>query len=411
MGNSIEVSQTNQRGVPYNAMRIRQGCTVISFVAIRTSEHIDSMKNNDTPGAQDNAGRSSPALTPFEIQSARPLPPEAKRTVESGRDTVRKILDREDHRLMVVVGPCTIHDPAAGLEYAQRLKNLAQEVGSTLFLVMRVFLEKSLAATGWKGYINDPDLNESFNITKGLKKARSFLGDVNKLGVPMATEAVSPLLQQYYGDLITWTIFGVHSIESQVHREIASGLPTPVAFKNGVDGKLESAINAIRTTGQGHRFVTVDNHGHPCVVHTHGNRHGHLVLRGGKGFPNYDSINVQNAEQAMRLAGLRESIVVDCSHANSYGRPELQRAVLANVIDQIHAGNRSLIGVMLESNLLSGKQQIPSNRRQLTYGRSITDPCMDWATTEAVLREAAQSLRTVLRNRLNNAPPQRLPPT
>lgn len=369
------------------------------------------MTDHGIAGALGCVGQSSPALTPFEIQSARPLPPEAVRTVENGRETVRKILDREDHRLMVVVGPCTIHDPAAGLDYAQRLKKLAQEVDSTLFLVMRVFLEKSLTATGWKGYVNDPDLNESFNITKGLKKARTFLCDVNKLGIPMATEAVSPLLQQYYGDLITWTVFGVHSIESQVHREIASGLPTPVAFKNGIDGKLDSAINAIRATGQKHRFVTVDNHGHPCMIHTQGNPHGHLVLRGGKGFPNYDSINVRNAEQAMRAAGLRENIVVDCSHANSYGRHELQRAVLANVIDQIHAGNRSLIGVMLESNLLAGKQQIPANRRQLTYGCSITDPCIDWATTESVIREAAQSLRTDLKNRLASTVPQRLPPT
>ena len=369
------------------------------------------MPHHNSSGAMDNAGRICPAATPFEVQSARPLAPEAVRSVENARETVRGILDRTDHRLMVVIGPCTIHDPVAGLEYAQRLKNMADEVSSTLFLVMRVFLEKSLTATGWKGYINDPDLNESFNITKGLKKARTFLRDVNKLGLPMATEAVSPLLQQYYGDLITWTVFGVHSVESQIHREIASGLPTPVAFKNGVDGKLDSAINAIRATAQGHRFVTIDNHGYPCVVHTQGNRHGHLVLRGGKGSPNYDRINVQNAECAMRSAGLPESIVVDCSHANSYGRPELQGAVLANVINQIHTGNRSLIGVMLESNLLAGKQQIPANRRQLTYGCSITDPCIDWETTETVIREAAQSLRTALKSRLKSTAPQKLPPT
>ena len=312
---------------------------------------------------------------------------------------------------MVVVGPCTIHDPVAGLEYAQRLRNLADEVSSTLFLVMRAFLEKSLTTTGWKGYINDPDLNESFDITKGLKKARTFLRDVNKLGLPMATEAVSPLLQQYYGDLITWTIFGVHSIESQIHREIASALATPVAFKNGIDGKLDSAINAIRATAQRHRFVTIDNHGHPCVVHTQGNHHGHLVLRGGKGSPNYDPVNVRNAEHALRAAGLPENIVVDCSHANSYGRPELQEAVLANVTNQIQKGNRSLVGVMLESNLLAGKQPIPSNRRQLTYGCSITDPCIDWKTTETVIRDAAQSLRAVLKSRRNSALPQRLPPT
>lgn len=357
-----------------------------------------------------NTSRSETAITPIEVQSATPLPLEAARTVENARDVVRSILDRTDHRLMIVVGPCTIHDPAAGLDYARRLKVLADEVSPTLFLVMRAFLEKSLAITGWKGFINDPDLNDSFNIAKGLKKARAFLREVNEIGLPTATEAVSPVLQQYYGDLISWTVFGVHSIESQIHREIASGLPTPVAFKNGVDGRLDSAINAIRATGNGHRFVMIDSHGFPCVVHTPGNRHGHLVLRGGRDSPNYDRINVQNAERAMRTSGLPENIVVDCSHANSYGRPELQRAVLANVTHQIQTGNRSLVGVMLESNLLAGKQQIPANRRQLTYGRSITDPCMDWKNTEETIREAARSLGPVLKSRLESRASERLPP-
>lgn len=348
-----------------------------------------------------NNRRRESAITPCEIQSAAPLPPEAARTVEDSRGVVKKILDRADHRLMVVVGPCTIHDPAAGLDYAKHLKALADEVSHSLFLVMRVFLEKSLAATGWKGFINDPDLNESFNIAKGLKKARAFLRNVNELGLPMATEAVSPVLQQYYGDLISWTIFGVHSIDSQIHREIASGLPTPVAFKNGVDGRLDSAINALQVAGKEHRFVAIDSHGHPCVINTLGNRYGQLVLRGGREHPNYDRISVQNAERAMRAAGVPEDIVVDCSHANSYGRPELQRAVLANVIHQIQTGNRSLVGVMLESNLLADKQEIPANRKQLTYGCSITDPCMDWKTTEDVIRKAAQSLRTVLKSRVS----------
>lgn len=330
--------------------------------------------------------------------------------VGASRETVRRILDRADHRLMVVVGPCTIHDPVAGLDYARRLKKLADEVSSTLFLVMRVFLEKSLTTKGWKGYINDPDLNESFDINKGLKKARTFLHKVNEIGLPVATEAVSPLSQQYYGDLITWTIIGVRSIESQTHREMASGLPTPVAFKNGTNGSLDNAINAILATRLPHRFVTVDNHGHPCTAHTIGNHYGHLVLRGGDGKPNYDAASVQNAERAMRSAGLLDSIVVDCSHANSFGKPELQASVLANVIGQIHAGNRSLIGVMLESNLLAGNQRIADSRRLLDYGRSITDPCIDWKTTESVLRSAAQSLQTALEKRTNRTLPQRLPP-
>lgn len=330
--------------------------------------------------------------------------------VGASRETVRRILDRADHRLMVVVGPCTIHDPVAGLDYARRLKKLADEVSSTLFLVMRVFLEKSLTTKGWKGYINDPDLNESFDINKGLKKARTFLHKVNEIGLPVATEAVSPLSQQYYGDLITWTIIGVRSIESQTHREMASGLPTPVAFKNGTNGNLDNAINAILATRLPHRFVTVDNHGHPCMAHTIGNHYEHLVLRGGDGRPNYDPASVQNAERAMRSAGLLDNIVVDCSHANSFGKPELQASVLANVIGQIHAGNRSLIGVMLESNLLAGNQRIADSRRLLDYGRSITDPCIDWKTTEAVIRSAAQSLQTALEKRANRAVPQRLPP-
>jgi 3-deoxy-7-phosphoheptulonate synthase len=357
-----------------------------------------------------SASRPESAITPIDVQNELPLTPEAAQAVENSREAVRRILDRADHRLLVVVGPCTIHDPVAGLDYARRLKKLADEVSSTLLVVMRVFLEKSLTTRGWKGYVNDPDLNESFDINKGLKKARTFLRNVNKIGLPIATEAVSPLSQQYYGDLITWTIIGVRSIESQTHREIASGLPTPVAFKNGTNGSLDNAINAIAATRLRHRFVTVDSHGHPCMIHTAGNPYGHLVLRGGDGRPNYDPASVQNAERAMRMAGLLDNIVVDCSHANSFGKPELQASVLANVIGQIPAGNRSLIGVMLESNLLAGNQKISEDRRQLAYGRSITDPCIDWETTETVIRGAAQALRTVLEKRINRPAPQRLPP-
>jgi len=357
-----------------------------------------------------SASQTWSALSPFDIQNSLPLSPEVQRTVEASRGAVRSILDRTDHRLLVVVGPCTIHDPVSGLDYARRLKKLADEVSSTLFVVMRVFLEKSLTTTGWKGYVNDPDLDESFNIIKGLTKARSFLHAVNKLGLPVATEAVSPLSLEYYGDMVTWTVIGVHSIESQTHRELASGLPTPVAFKNGTNGSLDHAINAILASKQRHKFVKVDSYGRPCMVQTPGNDYGHLVLRGGGGRPNYDHGSIRKAESAMRMAGLHENLVVDCSHENSYGRPELQASVLANVINQVQAGNRSLVGVMLESNLLAGKQQIPDNRRHLTYGCSITDPCIDWETTETIIRGAARSLNTSLQKRLTRFTSRYLPP-
>jgi len=365
------------------------------------------MRNPLTP-AENSLVRST--ITPLEVLTALPLSIAGAQFVEDSRETLRRILDRSDHRLLVVVGPCTIHDPEAGIDYARRLRNLAEEVCSTLFIVMRVFLEKSLATVGWKGYVNDPDLNDSLDIAKGLHKARNFLLEVTRLGLPVATETVNPLLQQYYGDLITWTVIGVHSTESQNLREVVSGLPTPVGFKNGTNGKLENAINANLSSRQPHKFVTVDNHGRTCVRHTPGNCYGHLVLRGGDGGPNYDPRSVQGAEHALRLAGLAPNLIVDCSHANSFGKPELQASVLSNVMGQILAGNRSLIGVMLESNLLAGKQEISSDRNNLRYGCSITDPCMDWKTTEKVIRGAAQSLSAVLGKRLALAEKSRLPP-
>ncbi|WP_263772249.1 3-deoxy-7-phosphoheptulonate synthase [Propionivibrio soli] len=337
--------------------------------------------------------------SPEEIHERVPLTSEATRTVMAARETLRNILDRRDNRLFVVLGPCSIHDPVAGLDYARRLKKLAEQVSDTLFLVMRVYFEKPRTTTGWKGFINDPDMDDSFRIDKGMQQARRFLRDVAELGLAAGTEALDPISPQYLGDLIAWTAIGARTTESQTHREISSGLSTPVGFKNGTNGDVAIAINAILSASQPHSFLGINGQGHSAIVRTRGNRYGHLVLRGGDGRPNYDTVSVQMAEQALRKAGLTPNIVVDCSHANSYKNPELQPLVMADVVNQVRFGNRSLIGMMIESNIVAGNQAIPQDRSQLKYGCSVTDACIDWDSTEAMIRNAAEILRAVLPTR------------
>ena len=299
-----------------------------------------------------------------------------------------------------MVGPCSIHDPVAGLDYARRLKALADEIGDTLLLVMRVYFEKPRTTTGWKGYINDPDMDDSFQVNKGMEKARAFLRDVAELGLPAATEALDPISPQYLGDLIAWTAIGARTAESQTHREMSSGLSTPVGFKNGTNGDVSIAINAILSASRPHNFLGINGEGKTSIVRTSGNPYGHLVLRGVDGRPNYDTVSVRIAEQALVKAKLPPNIVVDCSHANSYKNPELQPLVMSDIVNQVRYGNRSLVGVMIESNLFAGNQTIPEDLAQLKYGCSVTDACVDWETTEQMLREAANQLRDVLPNRI-----------
>ncbi|WP_081933870.1 3-deoxy-7-phosphoheptulonate synthase [Massilia sp. 9096] len=330
--------------------------------------------------------------TPSELHKKLPLTDKAFTTVMKGRETLRNILDRKDKRLFVVVGPCSIHDPVAGLDYARRLKALQEEVADTMVLVMRVYFEKPRTTTGWKGYINDPFMDDSFRVDVGMERARQFLIDVCELGLPTATEALDPISPQYLGDLIAWTAIGARTTESQTHREMSSGLSTPVGFKNGTDGDVSIAINAVLSSSSPHSFLGINGQGGVSIVRTSGNAYGHVVLRGGGGRPNYDSVSVAIAEQALKKAGLPANLVVDCSHANSYKKPELQPLVMSDVIQQIRHGNGSLVGVMIESNIVSGSQPIPSDLSQLKYGCSVTDGCIGWEDTAAMLRSAHAEL-------------------
>ncbi|MBQ7626548.1 MAG: 3-deoxy-7-phosphoheptulonate synthase [Rhodocyclaceae bacterium] len=342
---------------------------------------------------------TDPMPSPEEIKAAIPLSAQAEQTVLQGRRAVQEILDRRDARLFVIVGPCSIHDPLAGLDYARRLKALADKVSDTLLLVMRVYFEKPRTSTGWKGFINDPHMNDSFCIDEGMARARRFLLEVNELGLPAGTEALDPIAPQYYGDLITWSAIGARTAESQTHREMSSGLSTPVGFKNATDGDLDVAINAIVSASHPHSFLGINAAGQSAILRTRGNRYGHVVLRGGGGRPNYDTVSVSLAEQALQRAKLAPNLVIDCSHGNSWKRPEVQPLVLKDIVSQICNGNRSIVGAMLESFIEGGNQPIPENLSQLRYGCSVTDACIDWETTEAAILAAAQELRNVLPKR------------
>ncbi len=331
--------------------------------------------------------------TPEELHKDLPISETAAAVVDAGREALKHILDRKDERLIVVVGPCSIHDPIAGLDYARRLKALQEEVKDELLLVMRVYFEKPRTTTGWKGFINDPAMNDSFQVDVGMRKARQFLLDVCELGLPTATEALDPISPQYLGDLIAWTAIGARTTESQTHREMSSGLSTPVGFKNGTDGDISIAINAILSASHPHAFLGLNGQGRVSIVRTRGNQYGHVVLRGGDGRPNYDTVSVNIAEQALKKAGLPANIIVDCSHANSYKKPELQPLVMADVINQVLNGNQALLGVMIESNIVAGNQKIPEDLSQLKYGCSVTDACIDWDSTATMLRDAASRLR------------------
>jgi 3-deoxy-7-phosphoheptulonate synthase len=336
---------------------------------------------------------------PAKMHERLPITDTAAQTVYHGRETIKAILDRKDPRIFVVVGPCSIHDAVAGYDYAQRLKALADDVAHTIFLVMRVYFEKPRTSVGWKGFINDPRMDDSFHIEEGMEKARAFLLQVNELGLPAATEALDPIAPQYLGDLISWTAIGARTSESQTHREMASGLSTPVGFKNGTDGNTEVAINGIRSAARPHSFLGINEQGISSIVRTRGNLYGHLVLRGGDR-PNYDTVSISMAERALAKAGIEVNIVVDCSHANCYKDHNLQPLVMLDCVHQIREGNRSIVGLMLESNIVGGNQPIPSDLSKLVYGCSVTDPCLPWPATEAAIREAAKALKDALPRRL-----------
>jgi 3-deoxy-7-phosphoheptulonate synthase len=324
--------------------------------------------------------------SPEEVQARLPITEAAATSVFAGRETIARILDRTDPRLFLVVGPCSIHDLEAGYDYAQRLRGLAEEVQETLVLVMRAYFAKPRTATGWKGFINDPRLDDSFRIEEGMERARGFLLRVAELGLPIATEALDSITPQYLGDLIAWTAIGARTAESQTHRELASGLSTPVGFKNGTDGDIQVAINAIRAAARPHSFLGLNAQGRSTIVRTRGNAHGHLVLRGGDDRPNYDTVSISIVERAL-------------TKANSHKDPELQPLVLSDCVHQIREGNRSIVGLMVESNIEGGNQSIPEDLATLKYGCSVTDPCVDWPTTAHMVQKASQRLRGILPRR------------
>jgi 3-deoxy-7-phosphoheptulonate synthase len=332
-----------------------------------------------------------PLLAPAILEEELPLPPAAAALVARSRTEIAAILAGTDPRLLVVVGPCSIHDPAAALEYAERLRQAAPLYARELLLVMRVYFEKPRTVVGWKGLINDPLLDQSYQINTGLRLARRLMLGVVNLGLPVATEFLDTTLGQYYADLVSWGAIGARTVESQVHRELASGLSMPVGFKNRTDGDLQVAIDAIRAARHPHWFPSLTREGAPAIMGTAGNEHAHLVLRGGTLGPNYAADHVRRAAELLRHNGLPPHLMVDCSHANSGKDPLRQPLVAAELAAQIAAGERAIAATMLESNLLGGTQ--PQDARPLVYGRSITDACLSWEQTLPVLATLAAAVR------------------
>ncbi|MEI6972410.1 MAG: 3-deoxy-7-phosphoheptulonate synthase [bacterium] len=329
--------------------------------------------------------------TPDEAMRALPVPPRLRDRLCDFRLDIRNILDGKDHRLLAVVGPCSIHNTSAAMAYATRLKRLSAEIGDVFLPVMRVYFEKPRTTVGWKGFINDPLMDDSFHIERGLFLARKFLLQLLELGLPAGTEALDPITPQYIGDLVSWTAIGARTAESQTHREMASGLSTPVGFKNGTDGSLDAAVNAIKASRQPHHFLGITGQGRSAVFHTRGNRYGHIVLRGGRR-PNYDARGIAKCEKTLVAAGLPANIVVDCSHGNSGKDPANQPKVLANCVGQILHGNRSIVGVMVESNITGGSQVIGRDLSILKPDVSVTDKCLGWDDTERMFRQAHRRL-------------------
>jgi len=329
---------------------------------------------------------------PSAVKELFPLSETASRTVVNGRETVKKILAGEDGRFLVIVGPCSIHDPESALEYARRLGRLQQATARELFILMRVYFEKPRTTIGWKGLINDPHLDGSCDVVAGLKQARQLLLQINELGLPAATEFLDPIVPQYTADLVSWAAIGARTTESQTHRELASGLSMPVGFKNGTDGSLQTALDAMHSARAPHRFLGIDQDGCTALVKARGNSWGHIVLRGGRGHTNYDAENLRDTAGRLAAAGLPRAILVDCSHANSSKKHERQEVVWQSLIAQKVAGNPALMGAMVESFLHAGNQPFPLPREQLKHGVSITDPCISWETTERLLLAGAETL-------------------
>jgi 3-deoxy-7-phosphoheptulonate synthase len=330
---------------------------------------------------------------PRAIKEQLPMTERANRTVVDGRAAVQRILAQRDSRLLVVVGPCSIHDPKGAMEYAHKLAALNREVNEQLFIVMRVYFEKPRTTIGWKGLINDPRMDGSCDIEEGLRLGRKLLLEINELGLPAATEFLDPIVPQYIDDLITWAAIGARTTESQTHREMASGLSMPVGFKNGTDGSLQIAIDAMSSARTPHSFLGIDQDGFTSLVRTRGNGDGHVVLRGGRARTNYDPQSVAEAAAQLAKSNLPPVLMVDCSHANSLKQHAKQEDVWRSLIEQRAVGTRAIIGAMVESYLKEGQQPVPQNPQEMIYGVSVTDACLSWETTERMLRHGHAALR------------------
>ncbi len=335
-------------------------------------------------------------LTPEQLKALYPIHPQQQQQIAQSRQVVSDIIAGRDPRLLVVCGPCSIHDPAAAMDYAHRYNVLAEQFSDSLYLVMRVYFEKPRTTVGWKGLINDPHMDGSFDVEQGLKIARHLLVDLVELGLPLATEALDPNSPQYLSDLFSWSAIGARTTESQTHREMASGLSMPVGFKNGTDGSLATAINALKAAAMPHRFVGINQAGQVCLLQTKGNPDGHVILRGGKK-PNYSPEDIAACENAMVSAGLQPALMVDCSHGNSNKDYRRQPLVAESVLQQINAGNRSIIGLMIESHLYEGSQSSDQPITEMQYGVSVTDACISWASTETLLRHLHQAMATAIK--------------
>jgi 3-deoxy-7-phosphoheptulonate synthase len=335
--------------------------------------------------------RTEPLIAPRLLKEQFPVSAIAAQTVIDARAAIRDIVSGRDSRLLCIVGPCSIHDPAAALDYAGRLVKLRSQLAERLFIVMRVYFEKPRTTIGWKGLINDPHMDESCNMQDGLRIARQLLLEINGLGLPTGTELLDPITPQYIADLVSWTAIGARTTESQTHREMASGLSMPVGFKNSTDGTLQNAINAIESARHPHSFLGISQDGITSIIRTAGNPDTHVVLRGGRA-PNYDERSIQDCVAMLLKANLEPRVIVDCSHAQTNKDYTKQPAVLATIVGQLRGGSRAIMGVMLESNIEAGNQSLSSDRTKLRYGVSVTDQCIDWPTTEQCLLAASRAL-------------------
>ena len=331
-------------------------------------------------------------ITPAELKQKLPLPQVLRGQIETHRREISDIIHKKDKRLLVVIGPCSVHDPLAALDYGKRLKALADELKDELYIVMRVYFEKPRTTVGWKGLINDPKIDGSFDVEHGLHIARELLLELAELGLPLATEALDPMTPQYMADLFSWSAIGARTTESQTHRELASGLSMAVGFKNGTDGSLATAINAMKAASMGHSFIGINQNGQVNWLHTEGNPDGHVILRGGK-VPNFAAEFVKECERELEKAGLESAIMIDCSHGNSNKDYRRQPAVAEEATNQIVNGNKSIIGLMIESHINAGNQSAEQPVSEMKYGVSITDACIDWETTDSLLRKVATVLK------------------